>query len=315
MSAYNAEKYIQSAITSVIEQSYTNLELIIVNDGSKDSTEDIIREAAKVDKRIILLNQKNKGQSEALNNGYKIAQGNFIKFFDSDDLLSPNFIEIQLKRLEGFPNAVSSAQWGRFYNDNLSTFSLNPESVWRDMNSRDWLIESLANGPNMMQCALWLIPRSILEKSGLWNKKLSLINDFDFFIRVLLSSERVLFAQGATLYYRSGNTHSLSNQKSKVAIDSAILSINLGVNRIISAENTDRAKSACAKFCQHWAYELYLNYPEEANKLESKAKELGGCYYPIPGRFLRILSKFIGWRNALAFRQIIFNLLKKRFKT
>lgn len=95
MPAYNAEKYIAQSIDSLLNQTYQNFELIIINDGSTDRTK-IIIDGYK-DKRIVPIHQKNQGVSKSLNNGIKISKGDFICRIDSDDICLENRIERQLK--------------------------------------------------------------------------------------------------------------------------------------------------------------------------------------------------------------------------
>ena len=87
---YNVEKYVKKCIESVINQEYTNLEIIIVNDGSTDNSGDICDYYANKDKRIILIHQENQGLSMARNNGLDIATGEYIGFVDSDDWIAPD---------------------------------------------------------------------------------------------------------------------------------------------------------------------------------------------------------------------------------
>ncbi len=91
--AYNIEKYIGKCINSVLEQTYKNIEIIVVNDGSTDRTKAIIKEKAKADKRIRIINQKNAGLSAARNIGIKNAKGDYIVFIDGDDFVENNFLE------------------------------------------------------------------------------------------------------------------------------------------------------------------------------------------------------------------------------
>ncbi len=86
--AYNAEKYIKETIESVLGQTYKNWELIVVNDGSTDSTEEIIKSFD--DPRIMLFSQKNSGVSSARNRGIELAKGKYITFLDADDAI-PNY--------------------------------------------------------------------------------------------------------------------------------------------------------------------------------------------------------------------------------
>lgn len=255
MPAYNAERYIGAALDSILNQSYSNIEIVVVDDGSKDGTPTIL--SAYKSKGVKVISQENQGQCAAANTAFSLSNGEYIKFFDADDLLSPTFIEKQVERLSGNDCTVAYASWGRFKGDDLSTFQLQKEEVYRDMHPMEWLVTSLDKGPNMMQCGLWLIPRNVLQKSGLWDERLSLINDFDFFIRVLLSSEKILFANDSILYYRSGIENSLSGEKSRKAMESAYLSTKLGVETILSHENSPRTRRVCADMFQLWKYEFY----------------------------------------------------------
>lgn len=90
---YNVEKYLKEAINSIINQTYKNIEVILVNDGSVDSCAKIIEGYRSVDSRIRVITQENRGVSEARNSGFKVASGKYIYFFDSDDILELNTIQ------------------------------------------------------------------------------------------------------------------------------------------------------------------------------------------------------------------------------
>ena len=94
--AYNTEKYINKCLTSLINQTYKNIEIIVVNDGSTDNTKEIVENFAYSDYRIKLFNIENSGVSNARNFAIKNSTGNYIAFVDSDDYISSNYIEIML---------------------------------------------------------------------------------------------------------------------------------------------------------------------------------------------------------------------------
>ena len=98
MPAYNAQKYIKESIDSVLNQSFENFELIIINDGSKDNTEHIIKEYQ--DQRIVLISQKNGGVSNARNAGLKLAKGKYITFLDADDTFPKDSLKSRFEYLE-----------------------------------------------------------------------------------------------------------------------------------------------------------------------------------------------------------------------
>ncbi|MFJ7637339.1 glycosyltransferase [Peribacillus sp. NPDC097225] len=107
---YNVEKYINRCITSLVNQTYTNLEIILVNDGSTDNSGLICETYAKKDKRIKVLNQKNSGQSSARNNGLSVATGDLLGFVDSDDWIAINMYETLIENLEQLNCDISACQ-------------------------------------------------------------------------------------------------------------------------------------------------------------------------------------------------------------
>src|SRR5262249_22577942 len=101
---YNAEKYIGKAIQSVLSQTFTDFELLIINDGSTDGTEQIIRSFA--DERIRLINQSNQGIAAALNIGLLNANADLIARFDADDICLPDRLAVQYQFLSEHPDYV-----------------------------------------------------------------------------------------------------------------------------------------------------------------------------------------------------------------
>lgn len=98
---YNAEQYLQRCIESVINQTYKNLELILVNDGSTDNSESICKEYAKLDERIAYIFQENKGVDSARKMGIKCAQGEYVSFVDADDYIEHSFYQSIMEKTEG----------------------------------------------------------------------------------------------------------------------------------------------------------------------------------------------------------------------
>lgn len=106
---YNSEKYIESCIRSVMLQTYTEWELLLINDGSKDSSQKICSIFSDADERIRLISQENKGVSAARNTGLGYAEGEYITFVDSDDELEANAIETLVNDIEHYGADICSA--------------------------------------------------------------------------------------------------------------------------------------------------------------------------------------------------------------
>ena len=102
---YNGAAYVSQTIESVLSQTYPHWEMIVVDDGSKDSSAEIVRSYAEKDPRIILLQQENAGSAAARNNGIRNAKGRYLALLDADDLWEPDFLEEQI-RFMGEHNAI-----------------------------------------------------------------------------------------------------------------------------------------------------------------------------------------------------------------
>lgn len=296
--AYNSEKYIGATIDCLLKQTYKNIEIIVVDDGSVDGTLHLLQSIKEV--RFKYIAQLNKGAAAARNAAYKISTGAFIKFMDADDLLNEACIENQLLKIIEQPDCIASASWGRFYTEDLSDFTLSSEKVWKDLPGIDWLVNSLIDtGANMMQPGIFLVPRNIIEKAGPWNESLSLIDDFDFMVRVIANSQYVLFCDKAVLKYRSGLVNNLSGKKSDKHLQSAFNSLQLGINKILEVKNDTRSKQACANTYKRWSYEFYPLHKDFYYKLEKEIEQLGGSRVPIiGGKLFTFLTKVLGWKNV-----------------
>lgn len=100
MPVYNVEAYVAKAITSVLDQSYPNFELLVVNDGTPDNSVAIIEKFCQQDDRVQLLHKENGGLSDARNFGLPKVKGDFVYFMDSDDWIAPNLLEVAVVAME-----------------------------------------------------------------------------------------------------------------------------------------------------------------------------------------------------------------------
>jgi GT2 family glycosyltransferase len=301
MPCYNASKHIADAIRSALEQTFKDVELIVIDSGSQDSSREIIQDFAG-DKRLMFVPVERKdapSAAAARNEGLRRARGEYVKFMDADDVIHPEMLERQLARVQGREDCVASSEWGRFYNDDLSTYTPSRQSVWRDMDAREWLVESWMNARPMTQCGMFLLPRPLLERTGGWDEKLTLIDDFEFFTRVLCASQQVLFTPGCPLYYRSGVTGSLSGATGTKAVESAFLSATAAVDHLLSKRSDARTKKACANIMQDLIYTYYPFCAELAAQAGKRVRELGGAdIAPGGGRKFHLLRRLLGWKAA-----------------
>lgn len=108
---YNTEKYLERCIQSILNQTYENLEIIIINDGSDDSSPQICEKFAQVDNRVVVIHKENGGLSDTRNVGLKYAKGDFYAFVDSDDWILQNMIEELVYLCKKHDSEIAQCEW------------------------------------------------------------------------------------------------------------------------------------------------------------------------------------------------------------
>ncbi len=287
----------------MLAQTHVNFEWILINDGSNDNTEDIIQ--SYKDSRIQYYKHDRRGQSAASNVGLSIAKGEYIKFFDADDIMCINHLEEQLEAIGGRADVLASCKWGRFYNNDPLSATIIAESVWQNLSALDWIKNSLQQRSDMMPAWLWLIPREAILASGGFDERLTLNNDFEFSMRLLLHAREVRFAQRATIFYRSGHK-SLSSQHTLIDYKAAVLSTDLGCGYLLSREDSVQTRQLCADRYQEWLYRVYPLDENLEKLLEARIQFYGGSKRKISGGLIfRLFSFFIGWKNTKKLKKFL----------
>jgi glycosyltransferase involved in cell wall biosynthesis len=298
---FNAERWISETLASLLAQTHPALEIIVVDDGSTDGSTGLVEEF--VSEKVRLLRQPNSGASRARNAGLAVANGEFIQFLDADDILAPNKIEIQLRRLHDRPGAIAMAEWARF-TGSIEQAAFRPDATWRDLAPMDWLVAAWVQGGGMLYPGMWLIPRKVVERAGPWDETLSLNDDGEYFTRVLLASSEVLFCEGSRSYYRSSIPGSLSGLKSARGWHSHFHSIELCQRHVLAREESDRVRRCVSMLWQRFAHASYPFARELSEEAMRRAKGLHGVVLePEGGPLFRLVLRLAGWRVARRLQQ------------
>lgn len=294
--AYNAERFINDAVASVLAQTYPSVEIIVVDDGSTDGTREALRPFEARGVRVI--EQVNAGAAAARNRAFAESRGDAVLFLDGDDLISTDHIERLVARLDDSDGHVAMGEWDRFAGDPATAeFPLRPTYV--DATGVDWTVQDWTGARPMTQSGTFLIPRALLDRVGGWNESLSLIDDFEFFARVLTASSGVRFVRGARLYYRSSISLSLSGRKSRAARASQALALTLGTQHLLDAENSSRTRRAAAHVLQDFVYDVYPSHADLRAQVATRVAELGGSdLLPDGPPGFHMLRQLVGWRLA-----------------
>ena len=295
--AYNAEDFISDAIESSLHQSISDIEVIVVNDGSSDNTVEIV--SSIKDSRVRLVTQKNGGQSVAINNGVECAKGEYIKLLDADDWINPFHLEAQINAINGTTNHLASCRWGYFVHDHQRPNVRSEASSKSYDDPLEWLVDSLTKDEGMMGGWMWLIPKSVWGKAGGFDPRLNLNNDFHFSVKLLLASEGVRFAKDAVYSYRKGMAGALSASSGRKSMESAFLTTKLGTDLLLQRENSERIRKICADRFKFWLFKFYPEYSDLVTETEKSIEKLGGSDLELKGgKIMDFLRPFLGWKGV-----------------
>jgi hypothetical protein len=154
-----------------------------------------------------------------------------------------------------------------------------------------------------MHPAAWLTPRRVIDRAGPWDETLSLNDDGEFFARVVLASQQVLFCPDAESHYRSNLPMSLSGSKSDRAWESGFQSAVRSAEHLLEREESPRTRRAASRQIEEFVYASYPAVPELRRQAWARVRDLGGPYFgPSMGPKMRAVSRVVGWRAARRLR-------------
>lgn len=209
---YNGKKYIRDSIESIINQTYTNWELIIVNDCSTDDTQKIIEEYQQKDKRIIVINnEKNLKLPASLNRGFEEASGEYYTWTSDDNLYKPNALQVMTEYLDANNSIDLVSAVIDFIDENTKIIG----------NLNDWFktrtFEDLYKTNNIMACFMYR--RSVAEKVGEYDTTIFTAEDYDYWCRIALNG--YIGYINDNLYSYRFHGASLTSTKFDVALEKA----------------------------------------------------------------------------------------------
>ena len=208
---YNTEQYLEQCIDSILNQTLKDIEIILINDGSTDKSYNILKKYEKKDSRIVLINQKNKGQGEARNIGIKIAKAPYIAFVDSDDFISPFMLQkLYIKILQDNSDILKCAFTrvhpdGSMTNENSKTINPNKEDFFKTI----LCIDNLS--------LIWdgLYKKELFIKNNLFFKKI-VYEDVEILVKLIYYSKNISYLDDILYFWRrtdNSTTRSISKKQ------------------------------------------------------------------------------------------------------
>ena len=188
--AYNAEKFLEGTVSSILEQTFKKFELILVNDGSQDNSFAIMKKLAEKDPRIVVLNKVNGGVCSARNLGLNHSTGKYVGFIDADDLIEPDMYEILINDIETYDADVACIRFAVLDNGRIEGYKeLKCEKLV--LNQSDAIESLCSNGVVSFSCCDKLYLGRIARKI-LFDERLRYAEDFNWLLEYFLQVKRAV---------------------------------------------------------------------------------------------------------------------------
>ncbi|WP_167459513.1 glycosyltransferase family 2 protein [Pedobacter jejuensis] len=288
--AYNAEQTIIQTLDSVYNSTYTEFEVIVINDGSTDDTLLLLEQYPKP---IKIYSTENKGVSNARNLGFEKSIGDYIQYLDADDLLLPDKLNVQVKALKENNAGVAYGDWQKFEIEKNETFIT--ETITRKIEG-DLEIAIFTD--------FWCPPAAILYSRDVckklrWNETLPIIQDARYFLDAAMMKNTFVYTPGVMALYRTAQYNSLS-KKNDFLFLSDIYENTKDLYQIWKGDFAQKPEKRIAiiKSLRHCINRLSIVNKNLASEAIELLLSIDPTYIPKEKGLLRSFSKIIGYKNA-----------------
>lgn len=212
--SYNRDNLIRESLDSVLAQTYLNWECIIVDDGSTDGTNAILKEYSIIDNRFIIVSKPmelRQGASVSRNLGLKFARGEYIQFLDSDDILAEDKLEKQIISLKKENKKTISVCKTHCFKEKKDDVILDIDRLdYRDFSTSEEYFDVIGEIGGYYAPESFLISKELIDFSGHWNENLTLNDDGEFFFRIIHNSNKIVFINDTFVRHRENTGNNLS---------------------------------------------------------------------------------------------------------
>lgn len=293
---YNAEKYIEETITKTLKQTYSNIELVIVDDHSTDQSLSIAQKYAS--EKVHIYSNPKKGGNAARNYAFQMSKGEYIKFMDADDFCSNDMIEKQLKVLleKGTQKSLAFSPVKMLYPD--GSLVVPHREIDKDYSPSIELLIDIWRGKGWNCPHCHLMHRSLVSLAGGWNETIIKNQDGEFFARIASLADKAFSVKDTYAYWRQTGV-GVSTKRSIEAHASMLKSYDIISSLILRHKDSLENRRICAKYI---GFFIYQYYPEIKPLLPEIDKLLLKLKQPLilPNRkILIILRCLLGWKRAL----------------
>ncbi|QNA45005.1 glycosyltransferase [Lacibacter sediminis] len=290
---------------SVLAQTHQSIEIILVDDGSTDNSYLLAKQYES--NGVQVMQQKNAGAAVARNTGLAVATGDYIQFLDAGDVLDKAKIAAQVSALQNQRDKVAVCNYKQFTTEVELTDRVYPDQsafIYSSDDPQDFLIDLWGGKGNLnfIQTNCWLAAKQLIEKAGGWRAYRCPDDDGEFFARLLLASEGVVYVPGVYNYYHiePGAANQLSQSKNKKYLQNTLLTIDLKHQYLIKKGKHPLINKAIAAQYLRFAVD---QFPAQKNlsAIAYKRYQSLGENVQLPvlgGRMIELIKNIFGWRVA-----------------
>jgi glycosyltransferase involved in cell wall biosynthesis len=308
--AHNSKNTIYDSINSVLNQTYKNFEIIIIDNGSTDNLYEYLKNTFDNNIHIRYYFIEIANASKARNFGISKAVGDYIQFLDSDDVISKDKFQNQITLLEKYNASLvfcntykfkdfCSIQSGDCYRiDDISSDIIELPIK----NFLDFLF--VKDGIKMIAVHAFLAKRSLILSTGKWNEEISLDDDGEYFFRVYLKIDKIIYDSNSISYYRISHSNSLSNTSLTKGIRSEFLSIESKKKQLLNSITVlETLKKQIVRNLQSaylYKYIDFRDYKEFQTIYDDLFNNFSGFNNSMwPRKITRLISSFISFNSIV----------------
>lgn len=244
---YNSEQYLSKCLNSIINQTYKELEIILINDGSIDKSLKIMETYAKKDNRIIIIDKKNEGVSIARNNGIKKSTGKYITFVDSDDYLELDAIEKLYNTINTKKVDIVRSNYQVHYLNSSKVDAGNlcelGNKIYDSKSIKEEIIPNLLSGKIPCFVYLLMVKKELLLKTNLFPTDIHMMEDVILYLDIMTKTNKLYMLDAITYNILYNETGATNNQKNYERNIFNVLEVNKYLKKILKKEKIDNRKN------------------------------------------------------------------------
>lgn len=267
---YNSEKYLKSALESVREQSYRNLEVLLIDDGSTDASPEICDDFARLDDRFRVIHQENKGPSAARNRGIDESRGEYLTFFDNDDLLHTDFVKILYGLCVDNGCDIALTKSFPFLEEKTIPYG-EPETKLTFMDRRQLSIQLLDMGWTGLAVTMAKLFRRRIFDGIRFNEQRIIADDDSTIYLLYWASEKSVLFQTPLYFYRSKRQGSITHSNYSLSWLTGVDAFKERMDFYYGQKEMILYAKAMRSYCRRMAENYILikkNYPNEKKLLQ-----------------------------------------------